>query len=61
VSLQFSWSGEKLKNSLRTAIWVAEKLTDAKFRVTEEGSTATLECDGIGFVPGSTLASQEEE
>ena len=43
------------------AIWVAEKLAGAKFHVTEEGSTAIIECDGIGFVPGSTLAPQQEE
>jgi len=40
---------------------VAEQLTDAKFRVIEDGSTAIIECDGIGFVPGSMVASQEGE
>lgn len=52
---------DELRKSSSTAIWVAEQLTDAKFRITEEGSTATIECDGIGFVPGSMLASQQEE
>jgi hypothetical protein len=43
--------------SLRTAIWVAQKLTDAKFEVEEELSGHTIiRCQGIGYVaPSSPL------
>ena len=34
----------------RTAIWVAEQLSEAKFHVEETESGATIECDGIGYV-----------
>lgn len=34
----------------RTAIWIAEQLTDAKFQVEEEASGHTvIRCQGIGF------------
>ncbi|KAI0822626.1 RNA 3'-terminal phosphate cyclase [Trametes gibbosa] len=35
----------------KTAIWVAEQLTDAKFRVEASGDIAVIECDGIGYSP----------
>lgn len=36
----------------RTAIWVAEQLTDAKFDVHEEADSRVLiQCDGIGYAP----------
>ncbi|PVG03082.1 RNA 3'-terminal phosphate cyclase [Serendipita vermifera] len=37
----------------RTAMWLAEQLTEAKFREIpdEDGKTVVLECDGIGFKP----------
>ncbi|KAI0670657.1 RNA 3'-terminal phosphate cyclase [Trametes maxima] len=34
----------------RTAIWVAEQLSDAKFHVEESENTAIIECEGIGYV-----------
>ncbi|RPD65847.1 RNA 3'-terminal phosphate cyclase [Lentinus tigrinus ALCF2SS1-7] len=34
----------------RTAIWVAEQVTEAKFRVQASESGAVIECDGIGYV-----------
>ncbi|RDX42677.1 RNA 3'-terminal phosphate cyclase [Lentinus brumalis] len=37
----------------RTAMWVAEQLTEAKFRVQETEDGAVIECDGIGYVPTS--------
>ena len=33
----------------QTAIHIAETLTDAKFKVIEEGSTAIIECNGIAY------------
>lgn len=33
----------------KTAIYIAELITDAKFNVIEEGSTAIIECHGIGY------------
>ncbi|KAI9056695.1 RNA 3'-terminal phosphate cyclase [Trametes sanguinea] len=35
----------------RTAIWVAEQLTDAKFHVEESADSAIIECEGIGYTP----------
>jgi hypothetical protein len=37
----------------RTAIWVAEQMTSARFDVAEdnESSMVTIRCRGIGFVP----------
>ncbi len=34
-------------------MWVAEQLTEAKFRVQETEDGAVIECDGIGYVPTS--------
>lgn len=33
----------------KTAIHIAELLTEAKFSITEEGSTGIIECVGIGY------------
>ncbi|OSD02787.1 RNA 3'-terminal phosphate cyclase [Trametes coccinea BRFM310] len=33
----------------RTAIWVAEQLTEAKFRAEESAESAIIECEGIGY------------
>lgn len=33
----------------KTAIYIAELLTEAKFKIIEENSTAIIECSGIGF------------
>lgn len=33
----------------KTAIYIAEIITNAKFNVMEEGSTGIIECNGIGF------------
>lgn len=33
----------------RTAIYVVELLTKAKFNITEDGATALIECTGIGY------------
>lgn len=33
----------------KTAIYIAELMTDAKFNVIENGSTGIIECIGIGF------------
>ncbi|KAI0637260.1 RNA 3'-terminal phosphate cyclase [Trametes polyzona] len=35
----------------RTAIWVAEQLTAAKFRIEETETHSIIECDGIGYTP----------
>ncbi|KAI0332099.1 RNA 3'-terminal phosphate cyclase [Cubamyces sp. BRFM 1775] len=35
----------------RTAIWVAEQMTEAKFNVEETEGFAMIECEGIGFDP----------
>ncbi|KAI0362748.1 RNA 3'-terminal phosphate cyclase [Trametes cingulata] len=35
----------------RTAIWVAEQLSDAKFHVEESDNSAIIECEGVGYVP----------
>lgn len=32
-----------------TAIYIAELLTDAKFKIIEENATAIIECAGIGY------------
>ncbi|PVG03083.1 RNA 3'-terminal phosphate cyclase [Serendipita vermifera] len=43
--------GLPLTLQTRTAIWLAEQMTEAKFREIpdEDGKTVVLECDGIGF------------
>lgn len=33
----------------KTAIYIAELLTEAKFNIIEEGSTAIIECTGIAY------------
>lgn len=33
----------------KTAIYIAEHLTDAKFNIIEDGSTVIIECNGIGY------------
>ncbi|GFS38177.1 RNA 3'-terminal phosphate cyclase [Nephila pilipes] len=33
----------------KTAIWVAELMTKAKFTLIEDGKTVIMECEGIGF------------
>ncbi|GFQ80058.1 RNA 3'-terminal phosphate cyclase [Trichonephila clavata] len=33
----------------KTAIWVAELMTEAKFNIIEDGKTMIMECEGIGF------------
>lgn len=33
----------------KTAIYIAELLSDAKFKIIEEDSTAIIECAGIGY------------
>lgn len=33
----------------QTAIYIAELLTDARFNVIEDGATAIIECNGIGY------------
>lgn len=33
----------------KTAIYIAELLTEAKFKITEEVSTAIIECTGVNF------------
>lgn len=33
----------------KTAIHVVELLTEAKFNITDDGSTAIIECTGIGY------------
>lgn len=33
----------------QTAIYIAELITDAKFKVIEEGSTVIIECNGIAY------------
>lgn len=33
----------------QTAIQIAELMTEAKFNVIEEGSTAIIQCNGIGY------------
>ncbi|KAI0371778.1 RNA 3'-terminal phosphate cyclase [Pilatotrama ljubarskyi] len=37
----------------RTAIWVAEQLSDAKFHVEESENGAIIECEGVGYTPTS--------
>ncbi|KAI0710375.1 RNA 3'-terminal phosphate cyclase [Cerioporus squamosus] len=41
----------------RTAMWAAEQLTEAKFRVQETEGGAVIECDGIGYVPANSAKS----
>ncbi|KAI0646786.1 RNA 3'-terminal phosphate cyclase [Trametes meyenii] len=41
----------------RTAIWVAEQLSDAKFRVEESENSTIIECEGIGYVPSASEPS----
>ena len=39
-----------LFSSTRTAIWLAQELTDAKFEVEDEPSgTVIIRCQGIGY------------
>lgn len=39
-----------LLSSTRTAIWLAQELTDAKFEVENEPSgTVVIRCQGIGY------------
>ncbi|KAI0781224.1 RNA 3'-terminal phosphate cyclase [Trametes elegans] len=45
----------------RTAIWVAEQLSDAKFQVEESGSSTIIECDGIGYAPWRTNTSDPDK
>lgn len=33
----------------KTAIYIAELITEAKFNIIEEGSTGIIECHGIGY------------
>lgn len=33
----------------QTAIYIAELITQAKFKVIEEGTTGIIECNGIGY------------
>jgi len=39
----------------KSAIWVAEQLTDAKFEVREDGDNTTITCDGIGFTASNSV------
>jgi len=44
----------------KTAIWVAEQLTDAKFEIDEDSSgTITITCQGIGFKAPSELVEDK--
>ena len=49
--------GLRLYHLTRTAIWVAEQLTEAKFRVEEIHNGAVIECDGIGYVPSNSATA----
>lgn len=52
----------KLTTFYRTAIWVAQQLTDAKFVVEEEASGHTVICcDGIGYTAPPLLNVVEDE
>lgn len=52
VSRTLSGFTAKTNFVVRTAIWVAEQLTDAKFEVHEEiDSRVLIQCDGIGYAP----------
>lgn len=33
----------------KTAIYIAEQITEAKFNVIENGATGIIECNGIGY------------
>jgi RNA 3'-terminal phosphate cyclase (ATP) len=52
---------QRLKLHPRTAIWLAEKLTHAKFHIQDEHGTGRiiLSCEGIGLEPTSPLNSGE--
>ncbi|KIO25149.1 hypothetical protein M407DRAFT_76021 [Tulasnella calospora MUT 4182] len=47
----------------RTAIWLAELMTDAKFTITEGGENGrvTIQCQGIGLLPSSTIGVDSAE
>ena len=45
----------------RTAIWVAEQITGAKFTVQEdESGLTTIVCDGIGYTSQQQMTINEE-
>ncbi|KAG8780597.1 hypothetical protein FRC16_003091 [Serendipita sp. 398] len=46
----------------RTAMWLAAKLTGAKFEQypDEDGKTVIVECQGIGHVPGSNVSNRND-
>ncbi|KAI0807299.1 RNA 3'-terminal phosphate cyclase [Fomes fomentarius] len=43
----------------RTAIWVAEQLTEAKFHVQESETGAIIECEGIGYGAGLSASAED--
>jgi len=46
----------------RTAIWVTEQITGAKFTVQEDGSgLTTIICDGIGYTSESQPSDKDAE
>ena len=47
--------------SSRTAIWLAEQITDAKFTVQEdESGLTTVICDGIGYTSQPQPSTKDE-
>jgi RNA 3'-terminal phosphate cyclase (ATP) len=45
----------------RTAIWLAEELTDAKFEVEQEANgSVIIRCQGIGYTAPQASSSSEE-
>lgn len=44
----------------RTAIWLAEQLTDAKFEIEEESTgTVVIRCEGLGYAGQPTKPDAE--
>jgi len=44
----------------RTAIWVAEQLTDAKFEIVkEESGHVIIRCQGLGYTMHQPVATEE--